>query len=469
MADRKNSARFSAAEIRKNFKSSIKFPSNMALCTDSREIHTKQIFIPISGKKFDGHQFINNVLSRFDRPIKGLSVFSFCDRKKINKVNKKYRNKLIVVNNTLQAYQKLAGYHRKKINPTVIAITGSSGKTTCKEMIASVLSKQFKTHFTEANFNSEIGVPKTILEMPENTEVLVLELGMRAGGEIKELSKISKPDIAIITNTGTAHIGKLGSEQAIVKAKCEILEYLNKGGLSILPNSQRVLKESSRIWKGKTASFGTENISSILFQGEKTWFTISAGSLVNERYFIKAHGIVYVLNALIAILTGKYLGLSKADIQRGLSQFEIPQGRGNVIELGGEIFLVDESYNANPDSVRAAVLNLSERWNRNHRKFFVMGELAELGKFEKKLLTEISKELKRAGNITVITVGEKLKRLVKGGNIENAKDISEAISILTGQLVPGSVVMIKGSRVAGLEKIREILLKRYSKKQLLLK
>ena len=157
--------------------------------------------MPFSGEKFDGHMFINEVFA------KGVK-YSFCEKSKTSGLD---QSKLIVVENTLDAYHKIANYYRRKINPIVIAVTGSSGKTTVKELIATVLNEKYRVHKTEANFNNEIGVPKTILEMPKDTDVLVLELAMRGKGEIRYLSGTSEPDVAIITNVGSSHVGRLGS------------------------------------------------------------------------------------------------------------------------------------------------------------------------------------------------------------------------------------------------------------------
>jgi len=260
---RNTKAKFNPKEIQELFGVNITFSSLISICTDSRNIEQDKVFLPLVGEKFDGHHFINDV---FNKNVK----LSFCEKNKLSKVKDEYKSKLIVVDSTLSAYHKLANYYRKKINPKVIGVTGSSGKTTVKDLLACVLGVKFKVHKTEANFNNEIGLPKTILEMPEDTQVLVLELAMRQKGEIAYLSKTCEPDIAIITNVGTAHIGRLGSKDEIVKAKCEILEHLRKNGLAILPKDLTLTKFSE-----KKLFFALDLVSEIKFDQGKSFFKYS--------------------------------------------------------------------------------------------------------------------------------------------------------------------------------------------------
>lgn len=214
-----------AVSLKEIFKTEL---GEVNICTDSREIKSGDFFLPIKGENFDGHEYIDQALE------KG-AVGAFSNEDSLSKV--KNKDKVIPVKDTLETYHQLANHYRKKINPKVIGITGSSGKTTTKEMMRLVLSEKFKVHYTHANFNNEIGVPKTILEMPEDTEVLILEMGMRGLGQISLLSKTAEPDYAVITNVGSAHIELLGTLENIKKAKLEIIDHLKENGILFIDES----------------------------------------------------------------------------------------------------------------------------------------------------------------------------------------------------------------------------------------
>ena len=449
-------AMFFVKELNSLFNSRLKSENPLSVCTDSRLIKSDQIFLPLEGENFDGHDYINSIFESKNRK-KNPSVFSFCERRKINKVKKIHRNKLILVKNTLSAYHTLANYYRKKVDPVVIAITGSSGKTTTKDLVSEVLSHSFKTYKTRLNFNNEIGVPKTILEMPENTEVLILELAMRGKGEIEQLSKIAEPDLAVIINVGTAHIGRLGNIQSIISAKCEILKHLKKNGIAIIHNDQKLLKTVNKVWKGKTATFDLNQASDISFKDGKSHFTVDIKKLCYEKYSVNALGNIHVLNSLAAILIAKYLGMSKQEIQKGLSTFEIPAGRGKLLKILNDSYVIDESYNANPESVKAAVNNMVDCWKNGYNKVLILGELAELGKHEKKLLYDLAKWLKKQKLSNIITVGKKIKPFFSAQNVKNTINTEECRAILKKLLTPHTVVLIKGSRVAKLEEVIENL------------
>ena len=268
----KYNAQFQIEELKELFYFNSSINASVSISCDSRTIDSSQIFLPLKGENFDGHDFINEVL---DKGIK----HAFCERDKILKVKEEHKPKLILVHDSLDAYHLIASYYRRKINPKVIAITGSSGKTTVKDLVASVLSTNFKVHKTEANFNNEIGVPKTILEMPEDTQFLVLELAMRAKGEIKYLAKTAHPDVAVITSIGTAHIGRLGSKYEIIKTKCEILENFKKDGLAILCNEPELIKHAENIWSGKMAVFAPSDAKDVQFKNGSSTFTVSGFAL----------------------------------------------------------------------------------------------------------------------------------------------------------------------------------------------
>lgn len=389
--------------------------------TDTRSIQKGEIFLPLTGENFNGHDFINEAFSNG-------ATFSFCERDFVEKVDNEHRKNLIFVNNSLDAYHKLANYYRNKINPIVIAITGSSGKTTIKDLIASVLSVKYKTHKTKANFNNEIGIPKTILEMPHDTKVLVLELAMREKGEIDYLSKTAEPDIAIITNVGSAHIGKLGSLEEIVRAKCELFNHTRKTGKKIVYDDKKIIQCLKSKGISDFETFGKEG------EGKEK------------------------LNKDLVFKIAKHLGLSDDEIREGLSKYKIPMGRGNVIPLENNVYVIDETYNASPETVKEAVKSLLNDF-KDYNQILVLGKLAELGKEEKPLIEDLVKWLQDKHLADIITIGNQCRDIPWNVSVKNVEDINEACAILDKLLVPKSVVLVKGSRVAGLEKIVDYLTK----------
>ena len=440
---------FSLKELSNLFDFKSNENRNISINTDSRNISNDEIFLPLIGEKFDGHDFINSVIQKnIDTQNKHLS---FCEKNKLVKVKEDYRHRLIFVENTLEAYHLIANYYRKKINPKVVAVTGSSGKTTVKELISYVLSAKYRVYKTEANFNNEFGVPKTILEMPKNTQVLVLELAMRGKGQISYLAKTIEPDIGIITNVGSAHVGMLGSKEAIIQAKCELLEHLKANGITILHNDKNLLENAKKIWKGKIKTFDFEMAQYMKQENGKTFF-----SFCKENYQINTTGKIHVINSICAIETAQELSLSSSEIQSGLDKFSIPEGRGNLIVIDKDIYIINESYNANPDSVKVAVSNLMENWQNDCQRILVLGELAELGEHQDSLLNNLNNWLSDKPLSLVITVGGKLNQIK---NSINVKNIEECCAILKGQFKDKTVVLIKGSHVAGLERIIENLKK----------
>lgn len=441
-------ATFQSKEIASLFSFELNSGASFSVSTDSRSIKKEDIFLPLKGEKFDGHDFINSVLDKLGKK----AGFSFCERAKIKKVKSEYQKNLILVENTLDAYHELANYYRKKVNPKVVGITGSSGKTTVKDLIATVLSQKYKTHKTQSNFNNEIGVPKTILEMPEDTEVLVLELAMRGKGQIRKLSLTSEPDVAVITSIGLAHIGILGDLNSILKAKSEILEGLNKGGIAVLYNDPKLVECAEKLKQMGKLQYASMTFDLGLARG--IYYMDGKSNFVFDKkmYSVNALGKIHVLNSICAILTARYLKLTEDEIKKGLLSFNVPDGRGNIIKIKDSIYLIDESYNANPDSLKVAVTSLVDCWGSEYVKILILGELAELGEREKELLRELGNWLAKQPLTEIITVGNRLKQITSH---HNAKDTKECCDILKKLLIGKGkvVILVKGSHIAGLEKV----------------
>ncbi len=385
------------------------------ITTDTRAIKAGDFFLPLKGANFDGHEYINEALE------KG-AIGAFCEKNKLDKV--KAKDRVIQIKDSLETYHQIANYYRKEINPKLIAITGSSGKTTTKEMLRHITAEKFKTHYSHANFNNEVGVPKTILEMPADTEVLILEMGMRGLGEIALLSKTAEPDIALITNVGSAHLERLGSLENIKKAKLEITSGLKDKGLLAVSKDlyEKIEKEHGEIKERYTVKFFDDQ----------------------ANYQIKGlAGPAIHSDANAAALVAKELGIGMQEIITGLNKYEPGDGRGKFHEdKKGNIF-IDDSYNANPDSVKASVDALMAQFPKD-QKVFVIGKILES---DPKLVKEIFDYIESL----VAKESSRFLKLIRAED-RDIDEVSEELRKLTGR-GERSVVLIKGSREARLEKV----------------
>lgn len=342
--------------------------------TDTRTIKAGEIYLPLKGENFDGEKFIEKALEAgaIGYFTTGGEIFNSA------KVALK-------VENTLTAYLQLANFYRKKINPKTIAITGSSGKTTTKEMAYCVAKEKFKTHKSELNFNNEIGLCKTILSMPEDTEVLILEMGMRGLGEIELLSKYSEPDIAIITNVGTAHIGRLGSRENIAKAKCEIVKYMKKDGILIAHDDELIKSEMEKAKSEKISShFSPFTFHSRFFSLNKTKILerkigYSKLEYKGNIYELNIEGDYNIQNALAVIEMGTLLGITSDKINEGLKKYLPIEKRWEIQEIKG-FKIINDSYNANPESMKGVIKTVLDIYSPP--LLLVLGDMGELGENE---------------------------------------------------------------------------------------
>ena len=423
---------------------------------DSRTCLQNDLFIAIKGKNFDGHNFLQEVLNKGVKSV----------------VIKKGMQELLpvnfpcwVVDDTLEAFQKLTLFKRKKLNIPIVAITGSVGKTTTKEMIGQVLKKLGKVKLSHANFNNEIGVGLTILETDIEDKVLVLEMGMRGVGQIENLSKYSEPDIAVITNIGTAHIGLLGSKKNITHAKCEISKFLNPKGVVIIPANDLLLEETLKeYWKGRVKKVELLNIENQKESFKKDdnlrgfYNPTNRTILIEENTFeISFEGFHNASNFLFAYAVAKELGIDFASFNK--FDFESLGGRNKILK-SVKTTIYDESYNASPESVKACIKNLLEK-PRN--KFFIFGSMQELGKESEKYHKEIFNLINNSDIEKCLFICDKknekiysnyLKDKKKFLVLNNIEDVPKEINKSTKK---GDSVLIKGSRCWQLEKIIELI------------
>ena len=416
----------------------------VAISTDTRTISKSDIYLPLKGASFDGENFIDKALEAGAFACFTTKDNIFEDAKLILKVE-----------NTLNAYLKLAQYYRHKLNPITVGITGSSGKTTTKEIVYSVLKEKFITHKTFSNHNNEIGFCQTVLAMPKDTQALIVEMGMRGLGEIELISTHLNPDHAIITNSGTAHVGRLGSLDNIAIAKCEITKGLDKNGTFIALNQDIIKKH-------------------IEFSGEKIYYTLDNVKILekapsyskfeykNEVYELFVDGDYNIENSLSAIELGLKLEMTPDEIRKGLASYRPIEKRWEVEEIKGTKF-INDSYNANPDSMKASVKAFIDSYEN---PLVILGDMGELGENEIQYHKEVGEYLATLNNkVKYITIGNLAKEI---GNILKSKDIDvtsfETIETATCYILENLnnsyTIFLKASRSMKFEQIIEEIKKR---------
>lgn len=431
----------------KVLKNEVGVNNKFTFSTDTRTIKQGEIYLPLKGETFDGEEFI-------DKALDAGAVGYFCTKQETGNRKQGTEAKLILkVNDTLTAYLDLARFYRKKINPTTIAITGSSGKTTTKEMAYCVASEKFKTHKSELNFNNEIGLCKTILSMPEDTEILILEMGMRGLGEIELLSKYSEPNISIIVNVGTAHIGRLGSLENIAKAKCEIIKYQKENGTLIAHCDELTQKVLSSLLPPQNIKyFSLENAEIIDRQIGYSKFIYKG-----HEYELNIEGDYNIQNSLAVIEMGLKLGMSEKEIALGLKKYSPIEKRWEVQEIKG-FKIINDSYNANPESMKGVIKTVLDIYSPP--LLFVLGNMGELGEKEIEYHQEIGnfliKNIKE--NINVITVGNLANEISKKLNDKNIISKNFDNNLQTSRYILdnvkiGTTIIFKASRLMKLEEI----------------
>jgi len=429
-----------------------------SVSTDTRTLEKGALFIAIPGERFDGHDFVEEAVN------KGAALVMVQEGKNIPE-----GIPAIFVQDTVKALGKLAQNYRALFDIPVIAVTGSVGKTSTKDMIAAVLSARYKVHKTMGNYNNEIGLPLSVLGLDETHEAAVFEMGMRGFGEISALSKIANPDIAVITNIGISHIERLGNRQNILKAKLEILDGLKKDGTVILNGDDELLSGLRGLLSYKTIFYGIN-------EGQDIWaFDLSSKGEEGVNFqvqtlttdmdlFIPAPGIHNVSNALAAIAVAQTLNMTGEEIKEGLLRFSSSRLRMNIEEKDA-IKFINDSYNAAPSSVRAA-LNVLCDIGRGKRKWAVLGDMLELGEWTEEAHKEIGRLVSAMSIDYLVGIGSFARWYIKGAeeNKENKTitvlfgSISEAKPYIRTLMQKGDVLLFKGSRRMNLDVlVRELL------------
>ncbi len=417
------------------------------ISTDTRTIKAGDFYLPLKGASFDGEKFIEQALE------KG-AIGAFCSSYPFQIVEKGENDGAVFlkVSDTLTAYLQLASFRRNQINPMVIAVTGSSGKTTTKELVASVVSEKYKTFKTPLNHNNEIGFCQTIFEMPDNTEVLVLEMGMRGLGEIELLSRYAEPDITIICNVGTAHIGRLGSRENIAKAKCEIVKC--QRGQYFIAHDDELIRKTVK-FNGEQIYYSIKDVD--ILEKSKNY---SRFKYMGNIYELNVGGDYNIENALSAINTGYKIGLKTEEIQAGLKKYHPIEKRWEGVNAGG-FEIINDSYNANPESMRAFVDTIFELYDNY---VLVLGDMGELGvneiQYHKELGEYINSHKKLNSQTTVVTIGELSENIsneIKNCKSVHFKNIEEAVDYIRQNISKDTKIFLKASRSMKFERIIENL------------
>jgi len=423
------------------------------ISTDSRTLKRGELFVALRGENFDAHNFVESA-------AKGGAAGAIVHSNWMGKIPANFA--LIRTEDTLQAYQNLAANYRNSLSLNVVAITGSNGKTSTKDFTAAVLGRRFRVTKTQGNFNNHVGLPRTMLEATSQDEVAVWEIGMNHPGEVAVLAKLAAPDAAIITNVGVAHIEFMGSREAIAVEKGALAQAVGPEGTVILnaddPFSKSIAARTSAkvILAGTTE--GTVRASEITQSANGTDFTILEGAH-RCRAQLPMPGLHMVQNALLGVATGRIFGLSLEDCAAGLAAAPLTKARLQIKEIHGVQF-IDDSYNANPDSMKAALRTLVEL-DADGKRIAVLGEMRELGDESERSHCEVGETAAVLGVDHVIAIGNVAAAISNAaeraglGNSRAVNSTTEAAEILVKIAEPGDLVLIKGSRAARTERVME--------------
>lgn len=428
------------------------------ISTDTRTIKKGELFIPLIGERFDGHDFIKEA----EKKDIGAVIVSY-NWWKNNQTPMAVPT--IVVEDTLKALQNLALHHRKKFNIPVVAVTGSNGKTTTKDMIASILGTKLNIVKSKGSFNNEIGLPLTLLEISEKTQAVVVEMGMRGLGQIAELAQIAKPTMGVITNIGPVHLELLGTIENIAKAKGELVETINSGKV-FLNGEDYWCKQISQKANSLTFYYGFNDNCDIRAENIQLLSDSSAYKLIIDKQSIDialpVPGKHNILNSLAAAGVAYELGLDLETIQAGLSAVSLSEKRLNTFEKN-QVIYINDTYNANPISMCASIDILAR--TKGLRKIAVLGNMYELGEYEKEGHFTVGKHIYKNKIDYLITVGDLAAMIGHGAleegmpksNVYSFQTNQEAIEFLKGFINKKDAILFKGSRAAKMEDILEAI------------
>ena len=408
---------------------------------DTRTIRSGEVYVGIKGENFDGNKYFKEAIN------KG-AIACILDNS-VNEDEIRDYDNIILVDNTIIALQEIAKYKRSLYDIPVVAVTGSVGKTSTKDIIYSVLSTKYNVLKTEGNNNNHIGLPLTILKLKDH-DAMVVEMGMNHFGEISLLSNIAKPTIAVITNIGTSHIGILGSRENILKAKLEILDGMSKDGLIIVNNDNDLLNKwkNENYTKYNIRTYGIENESDYFAYDINIGENISTYFINNKKVTLNLPGKVFIYNSLCAIAVGDKLGINLDDMIDGLKDVSLTKRRMEIIEKDG-IKIINDAYNSSYDSLKASIEYLNKV--SGNRKIAVLGDMLELGDYSKELHEKVVDVLYENKVDILITVGKYVSYMADKAIELGLKEVykcmnnQEAIDKVKILKKGGDVILVKAS------------------------
>jgi UDP-N-acetylmuramoyl-tripeptide--D-alanyl-D-alanine ligase len=413
--------------------------------TDSRSIRAGEIFFALWGEKYNGNKYAAEAIE------KGASCAVIDDPLFETE-------KTILVDDCLFELQALASHHRKELKVPVLAITGTNGKTTTKELIAAILIKKKRVHYTKGNLNNHIGVPLTILSAPEDTEMMVIEMGASHIGEIRSLCLIAKPDYGIITNIGTAHIEGFGSFEGVVKAKTELFEHLRKvNGIALYNDKDPLISEKIFRMVNRAVPFSDPTGIELLLEITDSDLLLNLRATYQYKSYdaqTKLFGSYNFENVKAAIATGLFFEVPMDDIVKAIEEYHPENNRSQVMASKRNTLICD-SYNANPSSMFTAIQSFSEI--RSDQKVIILGDMLELGDKTESEHIKVLQELKSIKPELVYLVGPVFKKISDGYGYKSFADTGKLREYLAKKTLTGFTIFIKGSRGIGLEKVYDVL------------
>jgi UDP-N-acetylmuramoyl-tripeptide--D-alanyl-D-alanine ligase len=432
-----------------------------AISTDSRSLVPGSLFVPLVGDRFDGHCFLADAVTAGCR-----AALLQPDRLEPAGMNQLQRQAaesgcaLWAVENTLLAYQQLARQWRRQLAVPLVAVTGSAGKTTTRELIRAALGSLGPVLASSGNENNDVGVPLTLLRATAQERALVIEMGMRGLGEIERLSACAEPDVAVITNIGTAHIGRLGSREAIARAKCEITTWLKPDGLLVIPAGDPLLEEAvAAVWQGRVCRIALHDEPGEQQADLVGRYDGAAGvlELEGERLPLPLAGRHNARNLLLAVAVARELGVALP----ALRQLAVAgsEGRNRRLQLGG-LTVLDETYNASPEAVLAALDLLA---SQGGRRFAVLGTMLELGEQSESLHRQVAERARQRqlDGLVVVASGAEAAAMAEAAaglpRLAVVESPEQAAGPLAAWLTPGDVLLLKASRGVALERLLPLL------------